>query len=147
MLELSVWFTIYHWKYHHLFPEQMSRWFQEYISLMQRTCSFETMLALVIATVMWHIKLWATYTFFFSKVNIRNVIRARHLLSHVLEYWRWWYRYFRSKVNIWTLTWQQHSFSAHERMFLWKRRCFSDTKYLDLRGTLTPQSSDSCQMP
>ena len=28
-------------------------------------------------------------------------IRARHLLSHVFEYWLWWCRYFLSKVNIW----------------------------------------------
>ena len=25
-------------------------------------------------------------------------IRARHLLSHVVEYWLWWYKYFLSKV-------------------------------------------------
>ena len=30
-------------------------------------------------------------------------IRVRHLLSHVLEYWLWWYRYFCSKVNIWNV--------------------------------------------
>ena len=30
-------------------------------------------------------------------------IRARHLLSHVFEYWLWWYRYFWSKVNIWNV--------------------------------------------
>ena len=30
-------------------------------------------------------------------------IRARHLLSHVFEYWRWRYGYFLSKVNIWSL--------------------------------------------
>ena len=28
-------------------------------------------------------------------------IRARHLLSHVSEYWLWRYRYSWSKVNIW----------------------------------------------
>ena len=28
-------------------------------------------------------------------------IRARHLLSLVIEHWLWWYRYFKSKVNIW----------------------------------------------
>ena len=31
------------------------------------------------------------------------VIRTRHLLSHVFEYWLWWYRYFWSKVNIWNV--------------------------------------------
>ena len=30
-------------------------------------------------------------------------IRARHLLSHVFEYWLWWYRYFGSNVNIWNV--------------------------------------------
>ena len=30
-------------------------------------------------------------------------IRVRHLLSHVVEYWLWRYRYFWSKVNIWNV--------------------------------------------
>ena len=30
-------------------------------------------------------------------------IRARHLLSHVVEYWLWRYRYFLSEVNIWNV--------------------------------------------
>ena len=30
-------------------------------------------------------------------------IRARHLLSHVFEYWLWQYRYFWSKVNSWNV--------------------------------------------
>ena len=30
-------------------------------------------------------------------------IRARHLLSHVVEYWPWRYRYCWSKVNIWNV--------------------------------------------
>ena len=33
---------------------------------------------------------------------------------------------------------QQHSFSTHERVFLWKCQSFSDRKCLDLRGTRTP---------
>ena len=33
---------------------------------------------------------------------------------------------------------QQHSFSTHKRMFLWKCRSFRDRKCLDLRGTRTP---------
>ena len=33
---------------------------------------------------------------------------------------------------------QQHSFSTHERMFLWKCQSFWDRKSLDLRGTRTP---------
>ena len=32
----------------------------------------------------------------------------------------------------------QHSFSTHERMFLWKCQSFWDRKCLDLRGTRTP---------
>ena len=43
------------------------------------------------------------------------VIRARHWLSHVFEYWLWWYRYFWSKVNIWNAF-----ISTHQWMFLWK---------------------------
>ena len=34
---------------------------------------------------------------------------------------------------------QQHSFSTHERMFLWKCQSFWDRKCLDLRGTRTPK--------
>ena len=33
---------------------------------------------------------------------------------------------------------QQHSFSTHERMFLWKRQSLWDRKCLDLRGSQTP---------
>ena len=33
-----------------------------------------------------------------------------------------------------TVRWQQHSFSTHERMFLWKCQSFWDWKWLDLRG-------------
>ena len=37
-----------------------------------------------------------------------------------------------------TLRGQQHSFSVHERVFLWKCQNFWDKKSLDLRGTRTP---------
>ena len=37
-----------------------------------------------------------------------------------------------------TVCGQQHSFSTHERMFLWKCQSFWDRKCLDLRGTRTP---------
>ena len=37
-----------------------------------------------------------------------------------------------------TVRGQQHSFSTHERMFLWKCRSFWDRNCLDLRGTWTP---------
>ena len=50
------------------------------------------------------------------------------------------YRYFWSKLtfDMLTVRGQQHSFSTHERMFLWKCRSFWDRKCLDLRGTRTP---------
>ena len=68
-------------------------------------------------------------------------IRAMHLLSHVFEYWLWWYRYFYlSRVNNWNvnLRGQQHSFSTHVWVFLWKCQSFWDRKCLDLRGIRTP---------
>ena len=37
-----------------------------------------------------------------------------------------------------TVRGQQHSFSTHDRVFLWKCQSFWDRKYLDLRGTRTP---------
>ena len=68
-------------------------------------------------------------------------IRARHLLSHVVEYWLWRYRYFfkvKSTFEMLTVRGQQHSFLTHERVFLGKCQSFSDRKCLDLRGTRTP---------
>ena len=40
--------------------------------------------------------------------------------------------------EILTLRGQQHSFSTREEMFLWKCQSFLCRKYLDLRGTRTP---------
>ena len=40
--------------------------------------------------------------------------------------------------EILTVRGQQHSFSTHERMFLWKCQSFWDRKCLDLWGTRTP---------
>ena len=37
-----------------------------------------------------------------------------------------------------TVRGQQHSFSTHEQVFLWKCHRFWDRKWLDLRGTRTP---------
>ena len=53
-------------------------------------------------------------------------IRAKHLLSHVFEYWLWRYRYFEVKLTFEMLTvgGQQHSISTHERMFLWQCQNF-----------------------
>ena len=68
-------------------------------------------------------------------------IRARHFLSHVFEYWLWWWRYFwRVKLTFEMLTvrGQQHSFATHELVFLWKCQKFWDRKCLDLMGTRTP---------
>ena len=45
-----------------------------------------------------------------------------------------------------TVCGQQHWFSTHERMFLWKCRRFRDRKCLDLRGDSNHQPSDSCRM-
>ena len=42
-----------------------------------------------------------TFGFMANTLTIIWVIRARRVLSHVFEYWLWWYRYFWSKVNIW----------------------------------------------
>ena len=48
--------------------------------------------------------------------------------------------YFWTKLTFEMLTvrGKQHSFSTHERMFMWKCQSFSDRKCLDLRGTRTP---------
>ena len=40
---------------------------------------------------------------FMRHALITCAISARHLLAHVFEYWLWWHRYFRSKVNIWNI--------------------------------------------
>ena len=46
----------------------------------------------------------STATFgFMPNALIYWAIRARHLLFYIVEYWLWWYRYFRSKVNIWNV--------------------------------------------
>ena len=75
-------------------------------------------------------------------------IRARHLLSHVFEYWLWWYRYSWSKDNIWNVNCaRERAFIFDKRTdvlvkvskFLWQKmsRPVSDSK---------PQPSDSCWM-
>ena len=43
-----------------------------------------------------------TFGFMPNALTIRAV-RARHLLSHLFEYWLWKYRYLLSKVNIWNV--------------------------------------------
>ena len=52
------------------------------------------------------------------------------------------YGYFKKKVKVTfemlAVRRQQHSFSTHERMFLWKCQSFWDRKCLYLRGTRTP---------
>ena len=68
------------------------------------------------------------------------VIRARHLLSHVCEYWFWRYRYFLSKVNIWNVDCARATAFIFDTrtMLLWKCQRFWNRKCLDLRGTRTP---------
>ena len=62
-------------------------------------------------------------------------IRARHLLSHVLNTGSGVIDIFEVKLTFELLTMrgQQHSFSTRERMFLWKCQSFWDRKCLDLR--------------
>ena len=56
------------------------------------------------------------------------------------KHWLWRYRYFLSEVSIWYVNCvgNSHSYSTHERVFLWKCQSFWDRKCLDLRGTRTP---------
>ena len=44
----------------------------------------------------------------------------------------------KSTFELWTVCGQQHLFSTHERMFLWKCQSFWGRKCLELRGTRTP---------
>ena len=69
-----------------------------------------------------------------------SAIRARHLLSHVLNTGSGGIDIFEVKLTFEMLTvrGQQHSFSTHERMFLWNWQSFWDRKCLDLTGTRTP---------
>ena len=79
--------------------------------------------------------------------NLRIHAKCSNILSFqgqtfavpCFEHWLWWYRYFWSKVNIWYVNCarQQHSFSTHERVFLWKCQGFWDRKCLDLKGSWT----------
>ena len=67
-------------------------------------------------------------------------IRARHLLSHIVEYWLWRYRYFWSKVNFWNVN------CARATAFIFDTRTSVlgkvskswDRKCIDLSGTQTP---------
>ena len=55
--------------------------------------------------------------------------------------WRWLTVHdFEAKLTceMLILRGQQHSFSTHERMFLWKRQSFWERKSLHLRGTRNP---------
>ena len=67
-------------------------------------------------------------------------IRARHLLSYVLNTGFGIIDIFEVKLpfEMSTVCGQQHSFSTHERVFLWKSQSFWDRKCLDLRGTRPP---------
>ena len=67
-------------------------------------------------------------------------IRSRHMLSHVFSTSSGGIEIFevKSTFDMLTVRGQQHSFSTHERMFLWKCQIFWDRKCLDLRGPRTP---------
>ena len=67
-------------------------------------------------------------------------IRTRHLLSHVVEYWLWWYRYFSCKVNIWNVNWARATAFIFDTRtgVLGKMSMFWDRKCLDLRRIRTP---------
>ena len=67
-------------------------------------------------------------------------IRARHLLSRVVEYWLWWYRYLWSIVNNWNVNCvRATAFIFDTRTgVLGKVSKFLRQKCLDLRGTRTP---------
>ena len=77
---------------------------------------------------------------FMPNALIYWAIRARHLLSHVFEYWLWWCWYFLSKVNIWNAN------CARATAFIFNTRTgvlvkvskFLRQTCLDLRGTRTP---------
>ena len=66
-------------------------------------------------------------------------------ISHYLK--QWWLVNWRINASLGlnelrfemlTVRGQQHSFSTHERVFLWKCQRFWDRKCLDLRWTRTP---------
>ena len=77
-------------------------------------------------------------------------IRAGHLLSHVLNTGFGDIDiYFKVKLTfeILTLRRQQHSFSTHDRMCLWKCKSFWDRKCLDLWGTRPPNLRIHAECP
>ena len=67
-------------------------------------------------------------------------IRARHLLSHVLNTGSGGTDIFEVRLtfDMLTVRGQRHAFSTHERVFLWKCQRFWDRKCLDLRGARAP---------
>ena len=67
-------------------------------------------------------------------------IRARHWLSHFFNTGSDGKDIFEVKLKFGMLTvrGQQHSYSTHKLVFLWKCQSFWDRKYLDLRATLYP---------
>ena len=75
-------------------------------------------------------------------------IRARHLLSHVFEYWLWQYRYYISKVNIWNVN------CARTTAFIfdtWTDVLVKVSKFMRQKmswpeGDSNPQPSDLCWM-
>ena len=67
-------------------------------------------------------------------------IRARHLLFQVFEHWLWGYRYFLSKVNIWSVNCvrAKHSFSPRERCSCESVKVFETENVSTWRGLELP---------
>ena len=74
--------------------------------------------------------------------------RARYLLSHVCEYWIWWYRYFLNNVSIWNVNCVQATafiFDTRTDVLL-KVTNFLRQKMSRPEGDSNPQHSDSYRM-
>ena len=75
-------------------------------------------------------------------------IRARHLLSHVFEYWLWRHRYLWSKVIIWNVYCARITSFISETLMgvLVKVSKLLRQKMSRPEGDSNPQPSDSCRM-
>ena len=73
----------------------------------------------------------------YLRIHAIWAIRARYLLSHVLNTCAGGIDIFKIKLTFEQLTVhrQQHSFSTHKRIFSWKCQSFWDRKCHDQRGT------------
>ena len=80
---------------------------------------------------------WLLWLVQFHHMSIGYWVLICH--CHGLLFW-YFPRYRYIVLNIWNVSCarEAHSFSTHERMFLWKCRSFIKRKYLDLRGLEPP---------